>query len=233
MDLKNFKKVADFEWEIPKTGEMRVPGRIFASENIIREMDEMVWKQVSNVACLPGIQKASLAMPDAHWGYGFPIGGVAAFDPENGVFSVGGVGFDVNCGVTTIKSDLMLKDVKPKIKQLASVLFETVPAGLGRRGEISLSRSQINELLIEGAPWVIKQGYGTEEDLNYIEENGVVKGAKPENVSDLAIKREKNQVGTLGSGNHYLEVQYIDEIYDEDIAKKFGLSLNQIIVSII
>ncbi|MCX6818841.1 MAG: RtcB family protein [Candidatus Aenigmarchaeota archaeon] len=233
MDLNKLKKIKDFEWEIPKSGEMRVPGRIFASEKLIREMDDKVWEQTSNVACLPGIQKASLAMPDAHWGYGFPIGGVAAFDPdEGGVVSVGGVGFDVNCGVTTLKTNLSLNDIKPKIKQVVEALFQSVPAGLGRRGEISLSRSQINELLIEGAPWVVKQGYGTKEDLDYIEENGRVDNAKPENVSDLAIKRETNQVGTLGSGNHYLEVQYIDQIYDEAIAKKFGLEMNQILVSI-
>jgi tRNA-splicing ligase RtcB len=233
MDLNKLKKIKDFEWEIPKAAEMRVPGRIFASEKLIREMDDKVWEQTSNVACLPGIQKASLAMPDAHWGYGFPIGGVAAFDPdEGGVVSVGGVGFDVNCGVTTLKTDLSLNDIKPKIKQVVEALFQIVPAGLGRRGEISLSRSQINELLIEGAPWVVKQGYGTKEDLDYIEENGKVDGAKPENVSDMALKRETNQVGTLGSGNHYLEVQYIDQIYDEATAKKFGLEMNQILVSI-
>ncbi len=232
MDTKIFKKIGDYEWEIPRKNDMLVPGRIFASEKLIREMDEQVLKQVSNVACLPGIQKASLAMPDAHWGYGFPIGGVAAFSPENGIVSVGGVGFDVNCGVTTIKTNLTIKDVKPKLRQLVDALFDVVPAGLGRRGEITLSRNQINELLIEGAPWIVKQGYGTEDDLQYIEENGVVGNAKPENVSDLAIKREKNQVGTLGSGNHYLEIQYVDEIYDEEIAKRFGLSMNQILVSI-
>jgi len=232
MDTGKLKKNMDFEWEIPKSGEMNVPGRIFASKWLINEMDDKVWEQVSNVACLPGIQKASIAMPDAHWGYGFPIGGVAAFDLEEGVISVGGVGFDVNCGVTTVKTNLSLDDVKPKIKKLVDVLFQTIPAGLGERGEINLSRSQLNELLVEGAPWVVKEGYGTEEDLDYIEENGYVNGADPANVSETALKREKNQVGTLGSGNHYLEVQYIDEIYDEGTAKKFGLALNQVVVSI-
>ena len=233
MDPKKFKKIKDFEWEIPKSGKMRVPGKIFASETLIKEMDDKVWEQVSNVATLPGIQKASIAMPDAHWGYGFPIGGVGAFDPEEGgIISVGGVGFDINCGIVTLKTGLTFDEVRPKIKQIINTLFDIVPAGLGSRGEVNLTASQVNEVLVTGAEWVVKNGYGLEEDLQFIEENGKVANAKPENVSQEALKREKKQVGTLGSGNHYLELQRIDEIYDEETAKKFGLGKDEIIISV-
>lgn len=232
MDIKKFKKISDYEWEIPKTNDMLVPGKIFASENLIKEMDDKVWEQVSNVASLPGIQKASIALSDAHWGYGFPIGGVAAFSPENGVLSVGGVGFDGGCGVRTLKTNLKLKDVKPKIKQTIDKIFEDVPAGLGQTGKILLQGNEINNVLINGAKWAVEKGYGLEEDLNYIEDNGCVKGANPKKVSDIAIRREKKQIGTLGSGNHYLEIQHVSEIYNENAAKIFGLEKDQILVSI-
>jgi len=230
MDIQKFKQINDYEWEIPKTGSMRVPGKIFASRKLIEEMDEKVWEQLSNVATLPGIQKASIAMADAHWGYGFPIGGVAAFDANEGIVSVGGVGFDGGCGVRALKTNLTLGDVQPKIKELIDELFRTVPAGLGSRGKILLSDAEVNEVLREGAKWVVEKGYGTEKDLEFIEDNGSIKGAMPEAVSSLALKREKKQVGTLGSGNHYLEVQYVDEIYDVEVAKKYGLEKNQIFV---
>jgi len=233
MDISKFKKINDYEWEIPKTKEMLVPGRIFASKKLVEEMDEKVLEQVSNVATLPGIQKASMAMADAHWGYGFPIGGVAAFDPnENGVVSVGGVGFDVNCGVRTLKTNLTRKEVEPKIKQLIDQLFRDIPAGLGMRGEIALSSEQVYRVLTEGSRFIVELGYGTKEDLEFTEENGCVSGADPKNVSELALKREKKQVGTLGSGNHYLEVQYVSDIYDEETAKVFGLEKDQVLVTL-
>jgi tRNA-splicing ligase RtcB len=232
MDIKTLKKISDYQWEIPKTGEMLVPGRIFADKKLVKEMDEKVREQVINVACLPGILKASLVMPDGHWGYGFPIGGVAAMDPEKGVISVGGVGFDSGCGVRTLKTDLTLADVKPRIKELIDLLFQTVPCGIGSRGKIILSPKEADELFREGAKWVVKKGYGTEDDLKHIEDGGSLERAEPGYVSETAKRREKGQVGTLGSGNHYLEVQYIDEIYDEEAAKKFGLFKNQILVSI-
>lgn len=233
MELSKFKKINDYEWDIPKTGDMRVPGKIFASSNLVKDMDEKVWEQITNVATLPGIQKASLAMADAHWGYGFPIGGVAAFDPEEkGVVSVGGVGFDVNCGVRTLKTNLFRKDIEPKIKEIVDQLFKDIPAGLGRRGEIILTDEQVNRVLTEGSRFAIELGYGIPEDLEFTEEKGCVSGAKPENVSELAMKREKKQVGTLGSGNHYLEIQYVDEIYDEKTAKVFGLEKDQVLVTI-
>ncbi|MBW3015386.1 RtcB family protein [Candidatus Woesearchaeota archaeon] len=233
MDINQLNKISDYEWEIPLTGDMKVPGRIFASKMLIEEMDDKVKEQISNVAALPGIQKASLAMPDAHWGYGFPIGGVGAFDPEeDGIISVGGVGFDINCGVRTLKTNLTVKEVQPKIKELVDSLFNTVPAGLGSRGEIALKENEINDVMTLGSKWIIEKGYGTEEDLEYTEENGYVEGADPKNVSDLAIRREKKQVGTLGSGNHYLEMQVVDEIFDEKIAKKFGLEKDQVIITL-
>jgi tRNA-splicing ligase RtcB len=233
MNPEALVKISNDIWEIPKSGNMLVSGRIFASEKLLREMDEKVYEQVSNVACLPGIQKFSAAMPDAHWGYGFPIGGVAAFDPdEGGVVSVGGVGFDVNCGVRTLKTDLSIDDVKPKLSTLVDTLFKMVPAGLGSRGEITLAGGKIHDVLTEGAPWVVEQGYGIEEDLEFIEEGGVIAGADPSSVSETAIKREKRQVGTLGSGNHYLEIQYIDEVYHQRIAEQFGLSAGQVVISL-
>lgn len=230
MDPGKFKRVSEYEWLIEKTGDMLVPGKIFASEKLIREMDDKVWEQLSNVACLPGIQKAAIAMPDAHWGYGFPIGGVAAFDAKEGVVSVGGVGFDGGCGVRALKTDLTLKEVKPKIKELIDELFRIVPAGLGSKGKILLQDKEVHEVLTEGAKWVVEKGYGTTEDLEFIEDKGSIKGAIPEAVSELALKREKKQVGTLGSGNHYLEVNYVEEIYDEEVAKKFGLEKDQVMV---
>lgn len=230
MEISKFRKISDYEWEIPQKGDMKVPGRIFASRKLIEDMDEKVWEQVSNVATLPGIQRASIAMADAHWGYGFPIGGVGAFDSDEGVVSVGGVGFDGGCGVRALKTNLMLDEVKLKIKEIVDKLFEIVPAGLGSRGKILLSDEDVNELLQYGAKWVVEKGYGLKEDLEFIEDRGTIKGAIPEAVSAMAMKREKKQVGTLGSGNHYLEIQYVDEIYDANAAKQFGIEKNQIFV---
>jgi tRNA-splicing ligase RtcB (3'-phosphate/5'-hydroxy nucleic acid ligase) len=233
MELNLLKKISDFLWEIPKTGPMRVPGRIFADQRLIEEMDDKVYEQVSNVACLPGIQKASLAMPDAHWGYGFCIGGVGAFDPEeDGVISVGGVGFDINCGVRTLRTSLKRQEVGPQIKKLIDVLFLIIPAGLGSRGKIELSDSEVNKVLTQGAAWVVKKGYGEKDDLAHIEEEGKVVGADPQNVSEMALRRERKQVGTLGSGNHYLEVQYVDKVYDEKVARALGLQKDQVLVTI-
>ncbi|MBS3073184.1 RtcB family protein [Candidatus Pacearchaeota archaeon] len=232
MEISKFKKINNYEWDIQKSGEMRVPGRIFASQKLIEEMDDKVFEQTSNVACLPGIQKASIAMADAHWGYGFPIGGVGAFDLEEGIVSVGGVGFDGGCGVRTIKTNLFLDEVKPKIKLLCDSLFNHVPVGLGIRGKIMLNNRQVNEVLTNGARWAVENNYGDQKDLQFLEDKGEISGAIPKNVSQIAIQREKNQIGTLGSGNHYLEIQYVDEIYDEKAAKIFGLEKNQIVASI-
>jgi tRNA-splicing ligase RtcB len=233
MDLKTMHKINDYLWEIPKQGEMRVPGRIFASEKLIREMDEKVREQVTNVAMLPGIQVASIAMPDAHWGYGFPIGGVAAFDPdEGGIISMGGVGFDISCGVRTMKTGMTREEIMPRIKTLVDELFRRVPAGLGSEGLIKLTPGQIDEMLLGGAEWALRKGYGVKEDLEYIEEHGRIDGAEPDHVSDTAKKRQYREMGTLGSGNHYLEVQVVTDIYDEKTAQAMGLRKDDVVISV-
>jgi tRNA-splicing ligase RtcB len=233
MDPKTFTQINDYLWEIPQQGDMLVPGRIFASEKLVQEMDEKVREQVTNVAMLPGIQIASMAMPDAHWGYGFPIGGVAAFDPdEDGIISMGGVGFDISCGVRTMKTGMTKDEVMPKLQTLVDRLFSRVPAGVGSEGLVSLSPSQIDEMLVGGAIWAVKKGYGTNEDLEYIEERGRVEGAEPEHVSDTAKKRQHREMGTLGSGNHYLEVQVVADIYDEKAALAMGLGKGDVVISV-
>lgn len=233
MDVTSLHKINEYLWEIPRTGEMSVPGRIFASEKLIRDMDEKVREQIVNVAMLPGIQIASLAMPDAHWGYGFPIGGVAAFDPkEGGIISMGGVGFDISCGVRTMKTGLSRGEVMPALQRLADRLFSRIPAGVGSEGLIKLSSSQIDDMLIGGAEWAVKKGFGLKEDLAYIEEHGRVEGADPLQVSETAKKRQYREMGTLGSGNHYLEVQVVDEIYDETAAQAMGIRTEDALISI-
>ncbi len=233
MDIKNLNKINNYLWEIPKLGEMRVPGRIFASEKLIQEMDEKVREQVTNVAMLPGIQTASIAMPDAHWGYGFPIGGVAAFDPdEGGIISMGGVGFDISCGVRTMKTGMTRDEIMPRLKTLVDQLFSRVPAGVGSEGLIKLSSGQVDEMLMGGAVWAISRGFGIKEDLEYIEERGRVDGAEPEHVSETAKKRQYREMGTLGSGNHYLELQVVSEIYDEQAARALGLRKNDAVITI-
>ena len=214
-------------------GEMSVPGIICATERLIRDMDDKVFEQVSNVARLPGIVRASFAMPDAHWGYGFPIGGVAAFDPEKGgVISAGGVGFDISCGVRTLRTGLTADDLTGVKKELADRLFTTIPAGVGSTGTISLNPGQMHDMLSGGARWAVESGYGLADDLDRIEEHGSMAGAVPESVSELAMNRQKHEMGTLGSGNHYLEVQEIAEIFDETGAAAFGIQLGDIVLSV-
>lgn len=232
MELRKLTRISEYEWEIPASGDMRVPGKIFASKELIEEMDEKVYEQVCNVACLPGIVKASIAMPDAHWGYGFPIGGVAAFDPEEGgIISVGGVGYDISCGVRTLTTPLTRGEIGPYLEKLVKELFETVPSGVGSEGEIKLTPAQLDEVLVEGARWAVKKGYGEWEDLEYTEEKGCMPGGDPNFVSLEAKKRQHRQVGTLGSGNHYLEIQYVGEIYDDKVAQAFGLYKDQVVVT--
>jgi len=233
MDLKRLKQRGEFEWEIPKTGTMRVPGIIFASCKLVEAMDEKVREQICSVAGLPGIVGASYAMPDAHWGYGFPIGGVAAFDAdEGGVISAGGVGFDISCGVRTLHTGLKLADVEPLKARLADVLYARIPAGVGSTGGIHLDTAGMNAMLKGGAKWAINEGYGSAADLSHIEENGCVAGADPAAVSEQAKKRQRDEMGTLGSGNHYLEVQVVGEIFDEAAAKAYGLARGDVVVSI-
>jgi tRNA-splicing ligase RtcB len=231
-DIK-MRKVNDYLWEIPKEGKMRVPARIYATDKMIDAIrSDNAPEQTANVAHLPGIVKYSLAMPDIHWGYGFPIGGVAAFDMNTGVISPGGVGYDINCGVRLMASKLSRQDIQPKIKELVTSLFHHVPTGVGSKGELRVTPEVERKVVKEGAVWAVKNGYGTEEDLEYIEENGRIEGANPSVVSKKALERGRAQLGTLGSGNHFLEVGYVAEIYDEEAAKVLGLELDQVTVFI-
>lgn len=212
---------------------MRVPAIIYANEQLIRDMDDKVREQITNVATLPGIVEAAYAMPDAHWGYGFPIGGVAAFDAEQGgVISAGGVGFDISCGVRCLHTGLKKQDIEPLKKALVDQLYRDIPAGVGSTGTIHLSMPEMNAMLKGGAKWAVEKGFGDEIDLERIEEHGCMQGAEPKNVSDHAKKRQQNEMGTLGSGNHYLEVQHVSDIYDETTAERFGLHQGDVVVSI-
>ena len=233
MNIEKLKKRSDYQWYMEPEGKMRVPVVIFADEKLIKEMDDKVFEQAANVAKLPGIVKASYAMPDAHWGYGFPIGGVAGFDADQGgIISAGGVGFDISCGVRSIHTGLTLDDIEPVKDRLSDQLARRIPAGVGSRGKIRLSGMEMDEMLRGGARWAVERGYGTKDDLERIEERGRIAAAEPEYVSDLAKKRQEDEVGTLGSGNHYLEVQKVSKIYNADCAETFGLHLNDIILSI-
>ncbi len=233
MDTNLLKRRSEFEWEIPQQGAMRVPAVIYASEALIRDMDRKVYEQATNVATLPGIVAASYAMPDAHWGYGFPIGGVAAFDPdEGGVVSAGGVGFDISCGVRCLHTGLARSDVMAVQKDLAEMLYYRIPAGVGSTGAIHLNDAEMDAMLAGGAKWAVERGWGTPEDLERTEEHGQMKHARPGNVSQHAKKRQRDEMGTLGSGNHYLEVQEVTAVHDERIAGIFGLGLGDIVVMI-
>ena len=220
-------KIDDCRWEIPQSYKagMLVPGLIFTSEEMLSHIwQEQVFQQVANVAFLPGIVGHSLAMPDIHWGYGFPIGGVAATRVKDGVISPGGVGFDINCGVRLLRTNLTREEVKPKIKQLVNELFVSIPSGLGSKGKIRVSEKELNEVLVKGSRWALEKGYGETNDIVVTEESGCFKGADPDKVSNKAKKRGIPQLGTLGSGNHFLEVEVVDEIYDRDAATTMGIN---------
>ncbi|MFY9317624.1 MAG: RtcB family protein [Burkholderiales bacterium] len=233
MELGLLKRRSDFEWEIPQQGAMRVPAVIYASEALMRDMDRKVYEQAVNVATLPGIVKASYAMPDAHWGYGFPIGGVAAFDAEaGGVVSAGGVGFDISCGVRCLHTGLKRPDILKVQKELAHELSRSIPAGLGSTGAIHLDDREMDAMLAGGAQWAVQRGWGEPADLERIEEQGQMKHARPGKVSAQAKKRQCDEMGTLGSGNHYLEVQEVTALYDAKIAAAFGLAPGDIVVMI-
>ena len=233
MDLELLQRQSEFAWRIEPHGAMRVPGIIYASEELVRDMDTKVYEQVVNVATLPGIAVASYAMPDAHWGYGFPIGGVAAFDPDaGGVVSAGGVGFDISCGVRTLRTGLVLGDVEAVKEPLANALFHAVPAGLGSTGAIRLDAAGMDAMLRGGARWAVERGYGEVADLERIEEQGCMAGAEPGAVSEQAKKRQRDEMGTLGSGNHYLEIQHVVEIYDPDIAAAYGIERGAVLATL-
>ncbi len=228
------EKVNEFTWRIPRHGKMRVDGIIFASETLMKSIrEDQALQQVMNVATLPGIVGASYAMPDIHWGYGFPIGGVAAFDPDEGIVSPGGVGSDVHCGVRLLRTNLEKNDLEGKTRGLVEALFREIPSGVGaHRKDLKLSQSEVKQVLKKGARWGVENGYGFSEDLDHIESSGTIPGADPDAVSERAIDRGKGQVGTVGSGNHFIEVEYVEEIYESKIAELFGLFKDQIVVHI-
>ncbi|MBI3936201.1 MAG: RtcB family protein [Betaproteobacteria bacterium] len=234
MDLSRLRQIEPWCWTVPPAAEeRRAEVRLFGNAELLATMDDKVLEQITNVARLPGLVGCAMTMPDAHWGYGFPIGGVAAFDPDRGgIISAGGVGFDISCGIRCLRASLEWADLAPRLKALADTLFERIPAGVGEEGSIKLAPAELDEVLRGGARWALARGYGAAEDLEFIEERGCVAGAAPEDVSLLAKKRQRGEMGTLGSGNHYLEVQVVDRIYEERTARVFGLREGQIVVSI-
>jgi len=232
---KSIVKISETVWELPKTYSvgMRVPARIYATERLLDQMEASVFDQAANVAKLPGVLKYSYCMPDGHWGYGFPIGGVAAMDLEEGVISPGGIGFDINCGMRLVTTNLTYDEVKPKLKTLVDRLFQLVPSGVGGEGFVKVSRNEFRHVVEEGAGWCVKNGYGWQEDLERTEEEGCLAGADARAVSEKAVERGFKQIGTLGSGNHYLEIQVVkpENIFDPLAAKTFGISIpNQVVV---
>jgi tRNA-splicing ligase RtcB len=218
------RKVNELTWEIPKHGAMRVPATIYASSKLLESVRrDLTLEQASNVACLPGIQRMSYVMPDAHQGYGFPIGGVAAFDIDEGIISPGGVGYDINCGVRLLRTDFSEKDIAARRRELLEEIFKEVPAGVGKGGVTKLSRGVLKEILAKGAEWAVENGYGTKDDLLMTEENGRMKDGSPAHISERALERGIPQLGTLGAGNHFLEIQKVDQIYDRETAGLFGI----------
>jgi len=231
-----FEQISDYKYRIPKSYKpgMLVDGIIYTNQKLLPGIkNDKAPEQVANVAFLPGIVGNSLAMPDIHWGYGFCIGGVAATDPEKGgVISPGGVGYDINCGVRLLKTNLTLEDVKNKISKIVSILYQDTPSGVGSTGDIRVSYQEEKKILLNGAKWAVGRGFGVRDDLEHCEESGAIEGADPDLVSERAFKRGKRQAGTLGSGNHFLEVQVVNDIFDKAIAEKLGLSIGQVVIMI-
>jgi len=231
--IPQLEKIDDFHWLIPKTGEMRVPGLIYTNEKMAKKIyADGSPLQVANVACLPGVVNYSLAMPDIHWGYGAPIGGVAGIDAQDGVIVPGIIGYDINCGVRLLRTDLRKPNLKEKLEDLLNGLFRNIPSGVGSTGKLHLKEGDLKKVLHSGARWAVEKGYGKEEDLEFTEEEGCYKLADFTAVSSHAIERGQNQLGTLGAGNHFMEIQLVEEIYDEKIASVFGLFPGQITVMI-
>jgi len=222
-------QIDKYRWQVPKSGAMQVPGMVYATEEMLSNADQQEpLKQVANVATLPGIIKASLAMPDMHWGYGFPIGGVAAFDWQSGIISPGGVGYDINCGVRLATTSLIEKDVRPKLEDLVNILFREVPSGVGSKGSIHLAIAEEKKVLRKGSQWAVSQGFGVQEDLEHTEDGGCMPHADPDVLSKRALERGRRQLGTLGSGNHFLEVGVVENIYHSQAAETLGLFEGQV-----
>ena len=227
------KKVSENIYEISSEGKMKVPARVFASEKILDAVKkDKTLEQIKNVACLPGILKYAIALPDCHQGYGFPIGGVAGFDLEKGVISPGGVGYDINCSVRLLKTNLTKKDVEKNQEKISEALYKKIPSGVGRGSPFNITRKELNKLLEGGAKYLVEKGFGVKEDYLHMEEEGCLSDADSSKVSARAINRGIGQIGTLGAGNHFLEVQYVDDIFDEEVAKKFGVEKNQVVIMI-
>jgi tRNA-splicing ligase RtcB len=227
------KQIDKYRWEVAKSGAMRVPGMVYATEAMLKSSDQQEpLKQVANVATLPGILKASLAMPDMHWGYGFPIGGVAAFDWESGIISPGGVGYDINCGVRLATTSLVEKDLRPKLENLVNALYRGIPAGVGSKGSIKLSIPEEKKVLRMGSKWAVRQGFGEESDLDHTEDGGCMANADPDVISKRALERGRRQLGTLGSGNHFIEIGVVEAVYEPEAARVFGLFEGQVTLMI-
>ncbi len=230
------EKIDNFRYKIPRSYKpgMKTDGLIYASERMLPQIvSDQAPEQVANVATLPGIVGYAMAMPDIHWGYGFPIGGVAAFDVDKGIISPGGVGYDINCGVRLLRTDLTDKEIKSKIKELVHAIFNNVPSGVGSTGKIRIDEREVKDVLINGAQWALKKGYGWKEDIDHIEASGALPGANPDKVSKRALQRGRPQLGTLGAGNHFLEIQVVQDIYDRNAAKIMGIDdVGQITVMI-
>jgi len=232
MNLERLERTGPWSWRV-KPGGGAAEAVLYGDDELLRSMDDKVLEQIGNVARLPGLVGPALAMPDAHWGYGFPIGGVAAFDPERGgVISAGGVGFDISCGIRCLRTNLTAERIAPRVSQLADSLYRNIPAGVGVEGDLRLSSGELDAVLLGGARWAVSNGFGEDSELEYIEERGCVAGAKPKNVSQLAKNRQRGEMGTLGSGNHYLEVQVVDRVFDQKAAEAYGLAAGGIVVSI-
>jgi len=228
MSIK-LKKIDEYRWEVPKSGSMRVPGIIYSTSSMLEEAKQQEpLKQVANVATLPGILKASLAMPDMHWGYGFPIGGVAAFDWDSGIISPGGVGYDINCGVRLATTSIVEKEIRPKLANLVDALFRNIPSGVGSTGQIKLSISEEKKVLKEGSRWAVRHGYGEDIDLEHTEDGGCMPNADPDVLSKRALERGLKQLGTLGSGNHFIEIGVVETVYDDKAAQVFGVFEGQV-----
>jgi tRNA-splicing ligase RtcB len=234
MDLTRLERIDPWTWTIPRDAdERRAEVRLYGDADLLATMDDKVREQITNVARLPGLVGCAMTMPDAHWGYGFPIGGVAAFDPDRGgIISAGGVGFDISCGIRCLRTSLRAPDIEPVARQLSDGLFRDIPAGLGEEGSLKLSAHELDQVLAGGARWAVGEGYGVDADLEFVEENGCMTGARPGNVSALAKSRQRGEMGTLGSGNHYLEVQVVEKIFDPGAAATFGLAEGQVVISI-
>ena len=233
MDLNKLLAASEWEWHVEPRDGMRVPAVIFGDAQLVAEMDDKVLEQLTNVAKLPGIVAAAYAMPDAHWGYGFPIGGVAAFDPDaDGIISAGGVGYDISCGVRVLRTGLRREDIARVARDLADSLYRNIPAGVGSTGRLVLDPAQMDAMLTGGARWAVARGYGEGPDLERIEEHGCMAGADPGAISDRAKTRQRDEMGTLGSGNHYLEVQVVTDIHDPAAATAFGLAQEEVVISI-